>query len=330
MAAHPARAGDRDPPPGLLGWLAGAVILAGMMGSLAQQFIDAILGNPAMAEALGVSSGQPTDGIVALTQLYIAIIATGYAVQAVGACAARRPPAARGPAVRHPVPDAWLAAHALVIVVGLVVIVVVSSVVLAAGTAWSMGTAADLVAPGRGRPPCRPSSSWAVWPSRSSASAEGFPVAWAAVALVAFIAFLGPGSSCPSGCSTSPRRPMSATRRWAPSRRCRSSSSAPSPRSSASPRRSASAVEGCRSTDGPRGSNQEHDPAGHAGLGFRTPSRAAAHPRDRRRTGCRSRSACSSGTPWASSSAKQLEAETGLAANAHPDDALTQAGDRPG
>src|SRR6185503_14654846 len=33
----------------VLAWLAGAVILAGTMGSLAQQFINLVLGNPAMA-----------------------------------------------------------------------------------------------------------------------------------------------------------------------------------------------------------------------------------------------------------------------------------------
>ncbi len=98
-----------------------------------------------MAEALGVSGAQPEDGIVALTQLYIAIIATGYAVQAVGSLrgeetAGRLELRLSGTLSRM----RWLAAHGLVIVTGLVVIVVVSSVVLAAGMAWSMGTAVNL------------------------------------------------------------------------------------------------------------------------------------------------------------------------------------------
>ena len=64
--------------PAILGWLAGALVLAGMMGALAQQFVDAFASNPAMAEAIGLSGAQPEDGFIAVTQLYIAIIATGY------------------------------------------------------------------------------------------------------------------------------------------------------------------------------------------------------------------------------------------------------------
>jgi ABC-2 type transport system permease protein len=45
--------------PAVLGWLAGALVIAGMMGALAQQFVDAFTGNPAMAEAIGLSGAQP-------------------------------------------------------------------------------------------------------------------------------------------------------------------------------------------------------------------------------------------------------------------------------
>ena len=110
--------------PAVLGWLAGALIIAGMMGSLAQQFLDAVAGNPAMAEAIGMSGAQPEDGFVAVTQLYVAIIATGYAVQAVGSLrgeetSGRLEPRLSGTLSRM----RWLAAHGLVIVTGLVVIV---------------------------------------------------------------------------------------------------------------------------------------------------------------------------------------------------------------
>ena len=121
------------------------MILAGLIGALAKQFIDAVLGNPAMAEALGVASGRPTDAMVALTQLYIAIIATAYAVQAVGALrgeetAGRLEVRLSGTLSRV----RWLAAHGLVTVVGLLAIVILSSLVLAAGTTWSTGTALDV------------------------------------------------------------------------------------------------------------------------------------------------------------------------------------------
>jgi ABC-2 type transport system permease protein len=187
--------------PAFLGWLAGAVILAGLMGALAQQFIDAVLGNPAMAEALGVSSGRPTDAMVALTQLYIAILATAYTVQAVASLrdeetAGRLEARLSGTLSRM----RWLAAHALVIVAGLLAIVLVSSIVLAAGTAWSTGTAVDLVgivAAGVAYLPAEllvaglALALFGLWP-------RAFPAAWAAVAVVAFIAFLGPGLRLPT------------------------------------------------------------------------------------------------------------------------------------
>ncbi|MGH2513440.1 MAG: ABC transporter permease, partial [Candidatus Limnocylindrales bacterium] len=131
--------------PTYLGWLAGTLILAGMMGALAQQFIDAVAGNPAMAQAIGMSNAQPVAGMVAVTQLYVAIIATGYVVQAVGSLraeetAGRLEVRLSGTLTR----SRWLVAHGLVIVVGLVVLVLLSSVVLAAGMAWSMGSGVDL------------------------------------------------------------------------------------------------------------------------------------------------------------------------------------------
>ena len=186
--------------PAILGWLAGAVILAGMMGALAQPFIDAVLGNPTMAEALGVSGTQPVDGMVALTQLYIAIIATGYAVQAVGSMrgeetAGRLETRLSGTLSRM----GWLTAHVLVIVTGLVLIVVASSLVLAAGMAWSMGSGVNLgsvVGAGAAYLPAEllvGGLALALFGLRPRA----LPAGWAAFAFVAFIAFLGPGLNLP-------------------------------------------------------------------------------------------------------------------------------------
>ncbi len=187
--------------PAFLGWLAGSVILAGLMGALARQFIDAVLGNPAMAGALGISSGRPTDAMVALTQLYIAIIATAYAVQAVGSLrgeetAGRLEVRLSGTLSRM----RWLAAHALVIVLGLLVIVLISSIVLAAGTAWSTASAVDvgrILAAGAAYLPAEllvGSVALALFGLRPKA----LPAAWAVVAVVAFIAFLGPGLRLPT------------------------------------------------------------------------------------------------------------------------------------
>ncbi len=182
--------------PAVLSWLAGALVIAGMMGALARQFVDAVSGNPAMAEAIGMSSARPDAGFVAVTQLYIAIIAMGYVVQAVGSLrseetAGRLESRLSGTLSR----TRWLAAHGLVIVTGLVVIVVVSSVVLAAATAWSMGTTAHLgrvLGAGAAYLPAEllvGGLALALFGLRPRA----FPAGWAAFAFVAFIAFLGPG-----------------------------------------------------------------------------------------------------------------------------------------
>ena len=186
--------------PSVLGWLAGAVIIAGTMGALAQQFINAVLGNQAMAAAFGMAGAEPVDAMVALTQLYVAIIATGYAVQAVGSLrgeetAGRLEVRLSGTMSRV----RWLAAHGLVIVTGLVVIVLVSSVVLAAGMAWSTGGASDLgrvLGAGAAYLPAEllvaglALALFGVWP-------RAYPAAWAAVAFMAFIALLGPGLQLP-------------------------------------------------------------------------------------------------------------------------------------
>ena len=182
--------------PAALGWLAGAVILAGMMGALAQQFIDAVAGNPAMAEAIGMSGTQPQDGLVAVTQLYVAIIATGYVVQAVSSLrgeesSGRLEVRLSGTLSR----TRWLAAHGLVIVIGLIVIVVASSVVLATGMALSLGDAVPIdriLGAGLAYLPAELLLG-ALALALFGVLPRAFAAAWAAFAFVAFIAFLGPG-----------------------------------------------------------------------------------------------------------------------------------------
>jgi ABC-2 type transport system permease protein len=186
--------------PAMLGWLAGAVILTGTMGALARQFIDAVLGNEAMAEAFGVSGAQPADGMIALTQLYVAVIAAGYAVQAVGSLrgeetAGRLEIRLSGTLSR----TRWILAHSLVIVAGLGIIVFVSSLVLAAGLAWSTGSALDL---GRVL-----GAGAAYLPAELLVTGlalalfglvpRAFPLAWAGVGFIAFTALLGAGLKLP-------------------------------------------------------------------------------------------------------------------------------------
>ena len=113
-AAHPDRV--RRPRctcrPSPAGWPRGCCSRA-MMGALAQQLIDAMTGNPALADAIGVSRDAPLDGFVAMSQLYLAVIATGYAVQAVGALRAEEAAGRLEHRLSGTLSRArWLAAHA--------------------------------------------------------------------------------------------------------------------------------------------------------------------------------------------------------------------------
>lgn len=182
--------------PAILGWLAGALILAGMMGALAQQFVDAVAGNPAMGEAIGMTGARPEDGFVAVVQLYLAIIAMGYTVQAVASLRGEETEGRLEPRLSGTLSRTrWLAAHGLVIVAGLLTIVIGSSLVLAATSAWSMGAAVSMggvVGAGVAYLPAElvvcgvAVALFGVWP-------RAVPAGWAVFAGVAFIAFLGPG-----------------------------------------------------------------------------------------------------------------------------------------
>ena len=111
-----------------------------MMGSLAQQFLDAMAGNPALAEAMGIDGGRPLDGFVAVTQLYLAVIGAGYVIQAIGTLRAEEAEGRLEARLAGTLSRVrWLAAHGAVVAAGLVLIVVGSSLVLALSTAWSVG-----------------------------------------------------------------------------------------------------------------------------------------------------------------------------------------------
>jgi ABC-2 type transport system permease protein len=206
VGAGPARAGAglRTPigfavwihRPAILGWLAGGIVLAGMMGALSQQFLDTLAGNPAVAQALGIGDGRPVDGLIAATQLYLAVIAAGYLVQAVGTLRieesdGRLETRLAGTLSRR----RWLASHATVLLAGLIAIVLGSSLVLGLATALSTGDAAAFgptVTSGLAYLPAElviAGTALAVYGMRPRL----FWIAWAGYAAVTFIAFLGPG-----------------------------------------------------------------------------------------------------------------------------------------
>lgn len=182
--------------PATLGWLAGGVLLTGMIGALSQQFLDAMAGNPALAEAMGIAAGRPVDGLVAAAQLYLAIIAAGYVVAAISTLRAeetggRLETQLAGTLSR----SRWLASHALVVLGGLVTIVLGASLVLGLATALSVGDMAELGAilgSGLAYLPAElvlAGLALAVYGCRPAL----FGITWVGYGVMTFLAFLGPG-----------------------------------------------------------------------------------------------------------------------------------------
>jgi ABC-2 type transport system permease protein len=184
----------------VVGWLAASVVLAAVMGALAQEVIDAVLGNPSLSSFMDLTGGDPADGFLALIEVYLAIVACGYVVQALGSlrreeAEGRLEPQLAGTTSRR----GWLAAQLLVILAGLLVITVASAVVFGLSTAWSTGDSgyvATLLRAGAAYLP-------AVLVVGGLAVAlfgllpRWYAAAWAAFGAVAFIAFLGPGLQLP-------------------------------------------------------------------------------------------------------------------------------------
>jgi len=183
-----------------VGWLVGSVLLAAVMGALAQEVVDAVLGNPELAAWIALGGGDPAEGFLAMVELYIAILACGYVVQALGALRreeveGRLEPQLGGTVGRWH----WLTAQVVVVLGGLVVITLVSAVVFGATTAWSTGDSGylgSLLGAGFAYLP-------AVLVVAGLAVAlfglvpRAYVVAWGAFGAVAFIAFLGEGLQLP-------------------------------------------------------------------------------------------------------------------------------------
>lgn len=171
-----------------------------MMGTLSQQILHAMAGNPALAQAVGVTGGRLMAGYIAATQLYLAVIAAGYVVQAIGTLRTEetegRLETRLSGTLSRP---RWLAAHALVVLGGLLTIVLGSSLILGLATALSMGDMTELgptLTSGLAYLPAElvlAGLALAVYGLRP----EVFGIAWVGYAVMTFIAFLGSGLKLP-------------------------------------------------------------------------------------------------------------------------------------
>jgi ABC-2 type transport system permease protein len=145
---------------------------------------------------MGIEGGRPLDGFVAATQLYLAVIGSGYVVQAIGTLRAEEAEGRLEARLAGTLSRArWLVAHGAAIAAGLVLVVVGSSSVLALSTAWSVGSTDDIGAVMTAGLAYLPAelvlaglalALFGLWP-------RGFGFTWAAYAVATFIALLGPG-----------------------------------------------------------------------------------------------------------------------------------------
>jgi ABC-2 type transport system permease protein len=183
-----------------LGWLVGSVALAAVMGALAQNVVGAIVGNPSLSKAMGITAAHASDGFLASTQVYLAIIACGYVVQALGLlrheeAAGRLEPILAGALGRM----RWLGAQVLVVITGLVAVVVLSAVVFGAATALSTsdsGYVGKLLKAGLAYLPAELVIA-AVAVLLYGIVPRAFAFAWAAFGAVTFIGLLGSGLQLP-------------------------------------------------------------------------------------------------------------------------------------
>ncbi len=63
------------------GWFVGSVLLAVVMGALAQEVVDAVLGNPSLSGFMDLTGDNPADAFLAVVEVYLAVLACGYVVQ---------------------------------------------------------------------------------------------------------------------------------------------------------------------------------------------------------------------------------------------------------
>lgn len=183
-----------------LGWLVGSLALAAVMGALAQQVVGAILGNTSLSLAMGITKQNAADGFLASTQVYLAIIACGYVVQALGTlrheeAAGRLEPMLAGAWGRL----RWLGAQLVVVTTGLLVMVIASAIVFGAATAISTGDTGyvgELLGAGLAYLPAELVIT-ALAVLLYGLVPRAFGLAWAAFGAVTFIGLLGSGLKLP-------------------------------------------------------------------------------------------------------------------------------------
>jgi ABC-2 type transport system permease protein len=127
----------------VLGWAIGALVVMAVFGGLADPLIDAIAGNEALAQAMGIQPGPGGTGIdvvIAMSVLILALLAAGYAVQASGILRAEETSGRLEPTLAGGISRwSWLGTQVLVIALGVLGVAVLGGGALAVTAAWSTG-----------------------------------------------------------------------------------------------------------------------------------------------------------------------------------------------
>jgi ABC-2 type transport system permease protein len=126
-----------------IGWAVAAVVVSATFGALSQQLIDAMEGNPSLAEAFGGAGSATTDGVLAMSVLILALICGGYAVQAAGAVRSEETSGRLESTLSGDIGRMrWLTTHVVVLIAGLLVVGAFGGIALAVSTAASTGDSA--------------------------------------------------------------------------------------------------------------------------------------------------------------------------------------------
>lgn len=127
--------------PGFLGWGAGSVILAAMMGALTQTFVDMLGEDEEIAALVGLTTDSIQTGILSITLSYTAVLTAGFTISAVGVMRAEEAEGRLEPRLAGTLGRLrWLASHGLVILLGAVLLQGLAAGTLALTTASATGS----------------------------------------------------------------------------------------------------------------------------------------------------------------------------------------------
>ncbi|HET6699081.1 MAG TPA: hypothetical protein VFG88_08335 [Nocardioidaceae bacterium] len=124
----------------VLGWAAGAVVVAAAFGSLTEPIIEAVAGNENLAQAMGAAGGSGVGAVLTMSVLLLALLCGAYVVHAVGMLRAEETSGRlEGELSGTRSRGSWLGVQALVVLAGLVVVAGAGGLTLALTAAWSTG-----------------------------------------------------------------------------------------------------------------------------------------------------------------------------------------------